>query len=243
MNRIVLFSLLALFSTTVVIGQSKSKKKNKSRKKTEEVMEVKELDWNDEVVKLSYALGLNIATSVKQQGIDTLNSEAMLQAFNEVLAGDSTRITFEESNQMIQEYMQSIADKQGEMAMEEGQKFLQENQKRPEVKVTESGLQYEVIEPGEGPKPQASDQVTVHYKGTLIDGTTFDSSYERGQPATFGLNQVIAGWTEGVQLMSVGSKYRFYIPYNLAYGERGAGGMIPPYAALIFDVELISIGE
>lgn len=230
-------------STTVVIGQSKSKKEKKSKKQTEEIMEVKELDWNDEVVKLSYALGLNIATSIKQQGIDTLNSEVMMQAFDEVLAGDSTRITFEESNQMIQEYMQSMADKKGEMAMQEGQRFLQENQKRPEVVVTESGLQYEVIETGVGPMPKATDQVTVHYKGTLIDGTTFDSSYDRGQPATFGLNQVIAGWTEGVQLMKVGSKYRFYIPYNLAYGERGAGGMIPPYAALIFDVELLSIGE
>jgi len=128
-----------------------------------------------------------------------------------------------------------------EVSKAKGEAFLAENAKKDNIITTASGLQYEVLTAGEGAKPLATDQVTVHYKGTLISGKTFDSSYDRGQPATFGLNQVIPGWTEGVQLMSVGAKYRFFIPYQLAYGERGAGGDIPPYAALIFDVELIKI--
>lgn len=126
-------------------------------------------------------------------------------------------------------------------AKEEGEKFLAENAKRAEVKTTPSGLQYEVIEATLGQKPSATDKVRVHYEGTLIDGTVFDSSYKRGESITFGLNQVIKGWTEGLQLMSVGSKYKLYIPYDLAYGAQGAGGSIPPYAALIFTVELLGI--
>ena len=126
-------------------------------------------------------------------------------------------------------------------AKEEGEKFLAENAKREGVKTTASGLQYEVIESTLGQKPSATDKVRVHYEGTLIDGTVFDSSYKRGESITFGLNQVIKGWTEGLQLMSVGSKYKLYIPYDLAYGAQGAGGSIPPYAALIFTVELLGI--
>mgnify|MGYP000349334551 CR=1 FL=1 len=125
--------------------------------------------------------------------------------------------------------------------MEQGKQFLEENAKKEGVVTTASGLQYKVIREGDGAKPTASDEVEVHYRGTLIDGTEFDSSYKRGQPLTFPLSRVIAGWTEGVQLMPIGSKYEFYIPYNLAYGEKGAGGLIPPYAALIFEVELLRI--
>jgi len=125
--------------------------------------------------------------------------------------------------------------------MEQGKQFLEENAKKEGVVTTASGLQYKVIREGDGPKPTAADEVEVHYRGTLIDGTEFDSSYKRGQPLTFPLSRVIAGWTEGVQLMPIGSKYEFYIPYNLAYGEKGAGGLIPPYAALIFEVELLRI--
>jgi FKBP-type peptidyl-prolyl cis-trans isomerase len=122
-----------------------------------------------------------------------------------------------------------------------GRKFLEENAKKAGVKTTSSGLQYKVITEGAGRKPKATETVTVHYRGTLIDGTEFDSSYKRGEPISFGLNRVIAGWTEGLQLMPTGSKYEFYIPYNLAYGERGAGGVIPPYATLIFEVELLGV--
>jgi len=125
--------------------------------------------------------------------------------------------------------------------MEQGKQFLEENAKKEGVVTTASGLQYKVIREGDGAKPTASDEVEVHYRGTLIDGTEFDSSYKRGQPLTFPLSRVIAGWTEGVQRMPIGSKYEFYIPYNLAYGEKGAGGLIPPFAALIFEVELLRI--
>ncbi len=125
--------------------------------------------------------------------------------------------------------------------MEQGKQFLEENAKKEGVVTTASGLQYKVIREGDGPKPTAADEVEVHYRGTLIDGTEFDSSYKRGQPLTFPLSRVIAGWTEGVQRMPIGSKYEFYIPYNLAYGEKGAGGLIPPFAALIFEVELLRI--
>lgn len=127
------------------------------------------------------------------------------------------------------------------MAGEEGERFLEENAKKEGVQVTPSGLQYKVIEEGYGTKPKAAETVTVHYRGTLIDGTEFDSSYKRGQPVSFPLNRVIAGWTEGLQLMKTGAKYEFYIPYNLAYGERGAGTVIPPYATLIFEVELLGV--
>jgi len=232
------FLVLALVFAGTVNAQ-KSKKKKKS-KKTEEPVKM-ELNMNDTMTKVSYALGLNIVTNLKQQGLDTLDQAAFAEGIKQAMAGDSTMLTEEEANQVLQAYFGSIQENKTKMAAKEGEAFLAENAKREGVTVTASGLQYEVLTAGEGAKPLATDQVTVHYKGTLISGKTFDSSYDRGQPATFGLNQVIPGWTEGVQLMSVGAKYRFFIPYQLAYGERGAGGDIPPYAALIFDVELIKI--
>jgi FKBP-type peptidyl-prolyl cis-trans isomerase FklB len=136
---------------------------------------------------------------------------------------------------------QKAAEEAGKVARQAGEKFLAENAKKAGVTVTASGLQYEVITPGTGRKPKATDTVRCHYEGTLIDGTVFDSSYARNEPAAFGLNQVIAGWTEGLQLMNEGAKFRFYIPFNLGYGAQGAGGSIPPYAALIFDVELLEV--
>jgi FKBP-type peptidyl-prolyl cis-trans isomerase len=149
----------------------------------------------------------------------------------------------EEANAFLQQYFSSIQQKQGEVAAEEGNNFLAENAKKEGVNVTASGLQYEVVTMGTGEKPKATDQVTVHYTGKLINGKVFDSSVQRGQPATFGLNQVIPGWTEGLQLMPVGSKFILYLPYNLAYGQRGAGNDIPPYAALVFEVELLDIAK
>ncbi len=157
------------------------------------------------------------------------------------MGGEKLALAFEEAQQVLNTFFSELEEKAAGAAKADGEKFLEENKKREGVKVTASGLQYEVLEATIGQKPKATDKVKVHYEGTLTDGTVFDSSYRRGEPITFGLNQVIAGWTEGLQLMSVGSKYKLYIPYQLGYGERGAGASIPPYAALIFTVELLGI--
>lgn len=238
--KIVLKSFLlicALLAVSATYAQ-KGKKKKKGKKGQVEKME---LNMNDTMTKVSYALGMNIVTNLKQQGLDTLDEAAFAEGIKAALAGDSTLVSEEESNTILQAYFAQMQEEKSKMAAKEGELFLAGNAKKEGVTSTASGLQYEVITAGEGAKPLATDQVTVHYTGTTIAGKVFDSSVERGQPATFGLNQVIAGWTEGVQLMSVGAKYKFYIPYNLAYGERGAGEDIAPYAALIFEVELIKI--
>ena len=192
---------------------------------------------------LSYSVGVLVAQNLKQQGLDKVNSEVLAKAISDVLANNKLDIELPEANATVQEYMQNKQQMAGKDNMEEGEAFLAENGARAEVTTTASGLQYEVLTEGEGKSPKATDKVTVHYVGKLLNGTTFDSSVDRGQPATFGLNQVIAGWTEGVQLMKEGSKYRFFIPSNLAYGERGAGNDIGPGATLIFEVELLEIVE
>ena len=178
----------------------------------------------------------------------SLNTEDFAAAIADVLQGREPKMSHEEVNQVLEHYFTELEERQqaeaaerGKAAKGEGEAFLKENAKRAGITVTPSGLQYEVVKEGTGRQPKASDTVRCHYEGTLIDGTVFDSSYRRNQPAEFGLRQVIAGWTEGVQLMKEGSIFKFYIPYNLAYGERGAGADIPPYAALIFTVELIKV--
>ena len=191
--------------------------------------------------KLSYALGLVIGHNLKEMGVDNLNGADFAQAVADVLAGNATTMTNVEAQQIVATYMQEKEAEKGKAAREAGEKFLAENAKKEGVTVTASGLQYIVLTEGTGRKPSATDNVKCHYEGRLTDGTVFDSSYRRGEPAVFPLNGVIAGWTEGVQLMGEGAKFRFFIPYNLAYGERGAGGSIPPYAALVFDVELIEV--
>lgn len=191
--------------------------------------------------KLSYALGLVIGHNLKEMGVDNLNGADFAQAVADVLAGNSTAMTNAEAQQIVATYMQEKEAEKGKAAREAGEKFLAENAKKEGVVVLPSGLQYVVLTEGSGRKPSATDNVKCHYEGRLTDGTVFDSSYRRGEPAVFPLNGVIAGWTEGVQLMGEGAKFRFFIPYNLAYGERGAGGSIPPYAALVFDVELIEV--
>jgi len=199
--------------------------------------------------KLGYMYGMQIGNSLMQQSAE-LDLDAMFAAIRAVYNGEKTLMTTEEATTIRQAFMQQQREQaeaerlsQLEANKAEGEAFLAENAKRDEVTVTESGLQYEVIEPGSGPKPTASDTVTVHYRGKLLDGREFDSSYNRGEPTSFPLNQVIAGWTEGVQLMSPGATYKFYIPAELAYGERGAGQMIGPNSTLIFDVELLEIAE
>ncbi len=199
--------------------------------------------------KLSYALGLNIGHQLKEMGLrDRLAINDYAAAIDDVLKGNTPQIGMDEASQLLNDFFTKLEQQQraaaeaaGAEAKSEGERFLAENAKKPNVVVTPSGLQYEVLAEGTGRSPKATDTVRCHYHGTLIDGTVFDSSYQRNQPADFGLNQVIAGWTEGVQLMKEGAKYRFYLPYHLAYGEHGAGNTIPPFATLVFDVELLKV--
>lgn len=189
---------------------------------------------------VSYALGMSIGHQLQQMNATELNIDDFAQAIKDVFAA-KVQMTDAEAQTAVQTFFQQKAEEQAAAAKAEGENFLAENAKKPGVKTLPSGLQYQVLREGNGRKPTATDQVDCHYEGTLINGQVFDSSYRRGETATFGLNQVIKGWTEGLQLMQEGAKYRFFIPYNLAYGEQGAGQAIPPYAALIFDVELIKV--
>lgn len=191
--------------------------------------------------KLSYALGLIIGNNLKGMNIEGLITGEFTRAVEQVLNGEKLEMTEVQAQGLVQEFLREQQEAAGKAAREAGENFLAENAKREGVKVTETGLQYEVLTPALGIKPTPTDTVTCHYEGRLIDGTVFDSSYRRGEPASFPLQGVIRGWTEGLQLMSIGSKFRFFIPFDLAYGAQGAGGSIPSYAALIFDVELIGI--
>ena len=198
--------------------------------------------------KLSYALGIGIGTQLRGMGATNLNIDDFAQAIKDAIAGKKLKVDNKEAQTLVNNFFaeqqarkEAAAAEAGRAAKAVGEDFLAENAKKDNIVVLPSGLQYEVIREGNGKKPSATSKVKCHYEGTLIDGTKFDSSYDRGEPATFGLNQVIAGWTEGLQLMSEGANYRFFIPYNLGYGERGAGASIPPYAALVFDVELIEV--
>lgn len=199
--------------------------------------------------KFSYALGLGIGQQLKQMGLkDTLVIEDFAASIVDVLQDNDLKVSNQEAQVIVssffqkkEEEMKAAQAEAGKAAKKEGEAFLAENAKKEGITVTKSGLQYEVLQEGTGKQPKATDTVRCHYEGRLLDGSIFDSSYKRNEPADFGLQQVIAGWTEGVQLMSEGAKYRFYIPYMLAYGEGGAGAMIPPFATLIFDVELIKV--
>lgn len=190
---------------------------------------------------LSYALGIIVAQNLQHQGITDLNSEVFTQGLSQIVNGDETVMDVATAQGYLMEFQQKQQESASMEQKTAGIEFLKANKMRPEVKSTESGLQYEVLQAGDGPRPKADDEVEVHYHGTLIDGTVFDSSVERGEPAQFPLNRVIKGWTEVLQLMPVGSKWRVYIPYDLAYGERGAGPDIKPYSTLIFDIELLNI--
>ncbi|MDE6116782.1 MAG: FKBP-type peptidyl-prolyl cis-trans isomerase [Duncaniella sp.] len=205
-------------------------------------MEKKELD------RISYALGLSMGNNFRASGINEINVEDFADGVAAVFYGSDPKMTYDEAKAEIQKYFTALEEKQraesakmAEVNEEAGKKFLEENGKRVEVKTTASGLQYEVIQEGDGEQPSAQDQVEVHYTGKLIDGTVFDSSVERGVPATFGVTQVIPGWVEALQLMKAGSKWRLFIPSQLAYGPQGAGGVIGPNATLIFDVELLKV--
>lgn len=205
--------------------------------------EAPEAPLQDDQAKASYSLGYRFAENVSRQFDDEIENDAFVRGVRDSLAGDEPLVDDAEAERVLMAMMES---RQAALAgdalrtLEEGLAFLEQNAQREEVTTLESGLQYEVLEPAEGPRPNADDVVTTHYEGRLIDGTVFDSSYARGEPASFPLNRVIPGWTEGLQLMSPGAKYRLYVPPHLAYGDRPAGD-IPPNSTLIFDVELIEI--
>lgn len=196
---------------------------------------------NSEMEKVSYSLGVSIATNVKSQGLEQVDYESLTNALRDVFENNQLQISENESNMILQDYFGKLANKKKQANIEAGKNFLNENAQRDGVTTTESGLQYEVLKEGTGNLPKETDKVTVHYHGSLIDGTVFDSSVDRGEPATFPVNGVIPGWVEALQLMKVGAKYKLFIPSDLAYGERGAGGAIGPNATLVFEVELISI--
>ena len=191
--------------------------------------------------KVSYALGIGIGRQLADMGANDIVTEDFAAAMKDVLTGAQLQIDETEAQAMVQEYLQRKGEERLKNVKAEGEAFLAENAKKEGIVTLPSGLQYQVLQEGNGKSPKATDQVKCHYEGTLINGKVFDSSYRRGEPATFPLNGVIAGWTEGLQLMKEGAKYRFFIPFNLAYGTRGAGQDIPPYATLIFDVELIEV--
>ena len=190
--------------------------------------------------KVSYALGIGIGRQLAQMGATDINTDDFGQAIKDAISG-RLQLDEQEAQMIVQDFFQRKSEEQAKNAKAEGENFLAENGKKEGVVVLPSGLQYQVLREGNGNKPSATDQVECHYEGTLINGQVFDSSYKRGQTSTFGLNQVIKGWTEGLQLMQEGAKYRFFIPYHLAYGAQGAGQNIPPYATLIFDVELVKV--
>jgi FKBP-type peptidyl-prolyl cis-trans isomerase len=223
--------LLALLSTLIACEQ-------KEEMQTETATATAGLTTDAD--RFSYGLGMVIGERVLKQ-YESVDYDLLVEGMKAQHQSQATLITIEDAGAVLAAHAEQQLETQTEANKMKGAAYLAENAKKEGVTITESGLQYSVITQGDGAKPAATDQVTVHYRGTLIDGTEFDSSYSRGEPATFGLNQVIPGWTEGVQLMNVGSKYLFVVPYELGYGERGAGGAIGPFETLIFEVELIEI--
>lgn len=242
-----LLSMVVLFSTVDVQAQKKDKKSKKDKKaKTEK----NDFELKNQLDSVSYSVGLNMGASIKQE-FSEADFKALIKGIEAAFKDTNYLISQEQTPEIIRPYFQKKQEaaqaeelKEFESIKEEGVKFLEENKKNPDVKVTPSGLQYIVMKEGDGKQPTATSKVKVHYHGTLINGTVFDSSVERGQPIEFGLNQVIKGWTEGVQLMKVGAKYKFFIPQELAYGASPRpGGPIKPYMPLVFEVELLEIVE
>lgn len=226
-SAIILFASFTVFSFTSCDGQKKSKS---SEGKIATVVD-----------SVSYGIGNTIGRNLQKDGLDSIDVDLLARGIREVFEGKPAAMTPEAAQAVIQGYVAGIQQKKQAANIEKGQKFLADNSKKAGVITLPSGLQYSVIKEGTGAKPTAEDKVTTHYHGTLVDGKVFDSSVDRGQPVTFAVNGVIPGWTEALQLMPVGSKWKLFIPSNLAYGERGAGGDIGPNETLIFDVELISI--
>lgn len=238
MKKLVLFIIIAVLGTGTISAQTGSKTKQTSKPVTKPV--AKKLTLKTFQDSVSYACGMSFANYYKSQGITNINTAYLSKAVNDVFTGTNVMFNDETANKIMNRYMFQLQAEKVKPAIDAGTKFLAENKKRPEVKTTASGLQYEVITEGTGEKPTINDSVTCNYRGTLIDGTEFDNSYIDGKPITFSLRGVIAGWTEGLQLMTAGSKYKFYIPYKLGYGEFD-NGPIPGGSALIFEVDLLSV--
>ncbi len=236
MKRIVL-----VFLTFLIFWGSFAQKKTIKTQKAPASTKATRDELKNALDSMSYALGVLDATFFKQQGMEKVNFEMMNKGFDDVLNGKSTLLTPQQCDMTVREQIQAFMRTKSQATIDEGNKFLAENSKRPGVTITPSGLQYEVITMGTGPRPVDTSVVKVQYDGYLINGKKFDSSRDRGQPASFTLNQVIRGWTEGLKLMPVGSRFKFYIPYTLGYGEQGAGNAIAGGSALIFDVELLEI--
>jgi FKBP-type peptidyl-prolyl cis-trans isomerase FklB len=191
--------------------------------------------------KISYALGLSIGNNFLTSGIKHLKVEDFLKGVNDVFAENIPEISYDEAKQIINDYFVKLRSEQTELNREAGEEFLRINREKAGIKVLPSGLQYEILRKGAGAKPKATDRVKCHYHGTLVNGVVFDSSVQRGEPAVFGVSQVIPGWVEALQLMETGSKWRLFVPSELAYGDQGAGSTIGPHSALVFDVELLDI--
>ncbi|WP_276374491.1 FKBP-type peptidyl-prolyl cis-trans isomerase [Chryseolinea sp. H1M3-3] len=243
--RLIIVCLTVLISMPLF---SQSKKEliaevNTLKSQIAELQKTKEADTSNVHKKASYGLGVIIATNLKMQGGDSLDIETLNIALRDTYQGKTLKMDAQKSSMVVQLYMQQMMARKAAEAQQEGKFFLEKNKQTEGVKVTASGLQYKVLSAGAGTgkTPAATDNVTVHYTGKLVDGTVFDSSVQRGKPETFGVGQVIPGWTEGLQLMHEGDKWMLYIPSELAYGEQGAGGQIPPHATLIFEVELIKV--
>jgi len=249
MKNLALTSILIVVNS-IAFAQSKKelqsqvnqlKVESQNLKKEMEGLKNPVLQLTDKHTKASYGLGVLVASNIKAQGGDSLSLDVIVAAIKDVFNNKPLLMQQQECSSIVQQYMQEASKLKSMKAREEGQRFLLENKTKPGVTTTASGLQYQVLTVGKGKKPTTNDQVTVHYTGKLLDGTEFDSSVRRGSPATFGVTQVIAGWTEALQLMREGDKWVLFIPENLAYGDRGAGSQIPPYATLVFEIELIKI--
>ncbi|HEY9049306.1 MAG TPA: FKBP-type peptidyl-prolyl cis-trans isomerase [Ohtaekwangia sp.] len=235
---------LSLIISMPLFAQSKKELQAQVTKLNAEIAELKkpkDILLTDTVKKASYGLGVLVATNLRSQGGDSLDIDALTFAIRDVYENKKLKLEQPEAMMIVQQYMQQAVEKKNSKLKEGSQVFLNENKTKEGVKTTASGLQYKVITAGKGKAPKATDNVTVHYVGKLTDGTVFDSSVERGQPVTFGVSEVIPGWTEALQLMHEGDKWMLYIPQELGYGERGAGAQIPPYATLVFEVELIKV--